>query len=133
MIDSQAVKNTCNAGIDSKGFCFYKSTNGIKRHLAVDSLGFPFFTHCTKANISDDKGLIEMLTENIAYFKDKPLNIDKITILLDNGYNLKSIQKSLEQVYPKIMTKVQFELSPKPSKKQKDTLGKKGFVPVKAR
>jgi hypothetical protein len=24
-------------------------------------LGFPFFTHCTKASISDDKGLIEML------------------------------------------------------------------------
>jgi hypothetical protein len=30
----------------SNGFCFYKATNGIKRHLAVDSLGFPFFTHC---------------------------------------------------------------------------------------
>jgi hypothetical protein len=37
MIDSQAVKNTCNASIESKGFCFYKSTNGIKRHLAVDT------------------------------------------------------------------------------------------------
>ncbi len=31
IIDSQAVKNTCNASIESKGFCFYKSTNGIKR------------------------------------------------------------------------------------------------------
>ena len=41
MIDSQAVKNTCNASIESKGFCFYKCTNGIKRHLAVDILGFP--------------------------------------------------------------------------------------------
>ena len=28
----------------------------IKRHLAVDTLGFPFFTHCTRAN-SDDAGL----------------------------------------------------------------------------
>ena len=35
-------------------FCFYKATNGIKRHLAVDILGFPFFTHCTPANVSDD-------------------------------------------------------------------------------
>ncbi len=41
IIDSQAVKNTCNASVKSKGFCFYKATNGIKRHLAVDSLGFP--------------------------------------------------------------------------------------------
>ena len=37
IIDSQAVKNTCNASRESSGFCFYKSTNGIKRHLAVDS------------------------------------------------------------------------------------------------
>ncbi|WP_246828903.1 hypothetical protein [Synechococcus sp. PCC 7502] len=39
IIDSQAVKNTCNASIESKGFCSYKATNGIKRHLAVDTLG----------------------------------------------------------------------------------------------
>lgn len=43
MIDSQAVKNTCNTSVDSKGFCHYKATNGIKRHLAVDSLGVSFF------------------------------------------------------------------------------------------
>ena len=61
IIDSQAVKNTCNASVDSKGFCFYQATNGIKRHLAVDTLGFPFFTHCTPANVADDVGLIEML------------------------------------------------------------------------
>lgn len=61
IIDSQAFKNTCNASVTSKGYCFYKSTNRIKRHLAVDTLGFPFFTHCTKANVSDDRGLLEML------------------------------------------------------------------------
>ncbi|MEH2451211.1 MAG: transposase [Nostoc sp.] len=80
------MKNTCNASAASIGYCFYKSTNGIKRHLAVDTLGFPFFTHCTKANVSDDTGLIEMLTEKIDYFKSKPVNIPKITILLDHGY-----------------------------------------------
>jgi len=41
IIDSQAVKNTCNASAETSGFCFYKATNGIKRHLAVDILGFP--------------------------------------------------------------------------------------------
>jgi hypothetical protein len=56
MINSQAVKNTCNASIESKGYCFYKSTNSIKRPLAVDTLGFPFFTHCTKASLSDAPG-----------------------------------------------------------------------------
>lgn len=66
--------------VESKGFCFYKANNGIKRHIAVDSLGFPFFTDCTKASISDDVGLIEMLSDNIDYFKSKPVNIPKITI-----------------------------------------------------
>ncbi len=85
IVDSQAVKNTCTASAASKGFCFYKNTNGIKRHLVVDSLGFPFFVHCTRANVSDDQGLIELLTEHIDYFKAKPAELPKTTILLDHG------------------------------------------------
>lgn len=133
IIDSQAVKNTCNANVETKGFCFYKSTNGIKRHLAVDTLGFPFFTHCTPANVSDDAGLIEMLRHNIAYFRSKPVNLPKITILLDHGYHPEKLQAGLEAVYPQIMQKIRFELSPKPSKAQKLAQGKSGFVPVAAR
>jgi hypothetical protein len=108
-LTSLAVQNTCNASVESKGFCFYKATNGIKRHLAVDRLGFPFFTHCTKANISDDAGLIEMLTHNIDYFRSKPMNIPKITILLDHGYHPEHLVQQLEQVYPGIMRKIRFE------------------------
>jgi hypothetical protein len=104
--------------VESKGFCFYKSTNGIKRHLAVDSLGFPFFTHCTRANVSDDAGLIEMLSLNIDYFKSKPVNIPKITILLDHGYHVKHLIEELEKVYPQIMTKLRFELSTSPHFKE---------------
>lgn len=133
IIDSQAVKNTCNASVASKGFCFYKATNGIKRHLAVDSLGFRFFTHCTGANVSDDQGLIEMLTHNIDYFRQKPLDLAPTTILLDHGYHPETIQKALEQVYPAIMTKIQFEVSAKPTKAQKAAQGKSGFVPVAVR
>lgn len=127
------MKNTCNASVDSKGFCFYKATNGIKRHLAVDTLGFPFFTHCTPANVSDDAGLIEMLKLNIAYFKSKPVNIPKITILLDHGYHIDALIESLEQVYPQVMRKIRFELSTKPSKQEKAAQGKSGFVPEVAR
>lgn len=117
----------------SKGFCFYKSTNGIKRHLAVDTLGFPFFTHCTPANVTDDAGLLEMLVLNIDYFKSKPVNIPKITILLDHGYHPVSLIKELENVYPQIMTKVRFELSTKPLKQEQAAQGKSGFVPAVAR
>ena len=127
------MKNTCNAGVGSKGFCFYKSTNGIKRHLAVDTLGFPFFTHCTPASVSDDVGLVEMLRLNIDYFKSKPVNIPKITILLDHGYHVEFLIRELEKVYPRIMTKIRFQLSPKPTKQEKAAAGKTGFVPVAAR
>jgi transposase len=133
IIDSQAVKNTCNASVDSKGFCRYKATNGIKRHLAVDTLGFPFFTHCTPANVSDDAGLIEMLTQKIDYFRAKPVNIPKITILLDHGYHPEILKQALEKVYPQIMQKIKFELSAKPSKQEKAAQGKSGFVPAIAR
>jgi len=133
LIDSQAVKNTCNASVTSKGYCFYKLTNGIKRHLAVDTLGFPFFTHCTTANVSDDAGLLEMLAQNINYFKSKPVNLPKTTILLDHGYHPEHLTEELEKIYPQIMTKIKFELSTKPSKEEKEAQGKSGFVPVAAR
>jgi len=56
-----------------------------------------------------------MLTLNIDYFKSKPVNIPKITILLDHGYHIDYLIEELEKVYPQIMTKIRFELSTKPS------------------
>lgn len=133
IIDSQAVKNTCNASVESKGFCHYKCVNGIKRHLAVDTLGFPFFTHCTKAHVSDDQGLIEMLSHHLDYFRLKPVNIPKITILLDHGYHPQKITVAMQKLYPQILTKLRFELAPKPTKAQKAAQGKTGFVVVATR
>jgi hypothetical protein len=119
--------------VNSKGFCFYKATNGIKRHLAIDTLGFPFFTHCTKASVSDDDGLLEMLSLNIDYFKSKPVNIPKVTLLLDHGYHPDYLSQQLQQVYPQIMSKIRFQRSPKPSKQEKLEQGKSGLVPVATR
>jgi len=99
----------------------------------LDTLGFPFFTHCTKANVSDDAGLIEMLTLNIDYFKAKPVTLPKTTILLDHGYHIDTLIAALEQVYPQMMTKIRFELSTKPSKQEKAAQGKAGFVQAVAR
>jgi transposase len=39
----------------------------------------------------------------------------------------------LKKIYPGILTKIRFKLSPKPSKAQKKELGQTGFVPVRAR
>ena len=74
-----------------------------------------------------------MLIYNLDYFQAKPVNIPKITILLDNGYHPDKLEKELKKIYPGIMRKIRFQLSPKPSRTQKQGLGKSGFVPVKAR
>ena len=74
-----------------------------------------------------------MLSDNIDYFKSKPVNIPKITILLDNGYHPEKITQELEKIYPAIMTKIRFKISPKASKVEKEKQGKTGFATVKAR
>jgi transposase len=55
------------------------------------------------------------------------------SILVDNGYHPDKIIPALEQIYPAIMTKLQFELSAKPSKAEKEAKRQSGFVPVAAR
>ncbi|MBP5974871.1 transposase [Brasilonema sp. CT11] len=77
--------------------------------------------------------VIPPVTKNIDYFQSKPVNIPKITILLDHGYHPEYLREKLEKVYPQIMTKIRFELSPKPSKQEKKELRISGFVPVAAR
>lgn len=74
-----------------------------------------------------------MLTLNIDYFKSKPVNVPKITILLDHGYHMEYLSEQLQQVYPQIMTKIRFEFSTKPCKLEKIAQGKSGFVPAVAR
>ncbi|NJK64849.1 MAG: IS5 family transposase [Synechococcaceae cyanobacterium SM2_3_1] len=133
MVDSQAVKNTCTASKDTSGFCLYKATNGIKRHLAVDSLGFPFLLYCSKASLSDDQGLIEMFKENINFFKLKPMNTKKITILVDRGYHPNTIMTALKEIYPAIDKKIKFKVSEKISPEEKKEKGLTGFVPEKMR
>lgn len=74
-----------------------------------------------------------MLSANIDYFKSKPVNVLRVTILLDNGYHPDKLIEALKQVYPSILKKVKLELSPKPSKQAKEAQGKRGFVPVPVR
>lgn len=74
-----------------------------------------------------------MVGNNIEYFKSKPINIPKITTLLDRGYPIDSLVKGLQKVYPQIMKKIRFQLSKKPSKQEKKEQGKSGFIPVIAR
>jgi len=63
------------------------------------------FTHCTKANITDDQGLIELLSHNLDYFREASQH-SKITILLDHGYHPDTLQKALQALYPQVMSKI---------------------------
>ena len=78
-------------------------------------------------------GCYSMLTQNIDYFRLKPMNIPKITILLDHGYHLQQLTQEQELVYPPFMRKIKFERSTKPSTQEKAAQGKSGFVPAVAR
>ena len=39
-----------------------------------------------------------MFEENIDYFKAKPVNIPKITVMVDQGYNPAYLTKELERI-----------------------------------
>jgi hypothetical protein len=66
-------------------------------------------------------------------FTSRPLKLPKLTILIDNGYHPEKLKTELEKIYPAIMSKIQFELSPKLSKASKQAQGQSGFIPIKAR
>ena len=71
----------------------------------------------------------ELRTQNIDYFRSKPVNVPKITILLDHGYHPETLKTEFEEIYPKIMRKIKFERLPKPSKAEKVAAGKTEFIP----
>jgi transposase len=127
LLDSQAVDNTDTGR--NKGFCHYKKTNGMKRHLCTDVLGNILFAHCTPANITDDKGLIQIIKDNLKFFKKKKVNTPKVTVLLDNGYHKPKLEKELQKIYPQIFTKIRIKITPKPTTNKENP----GFKPVHKR
>src|SRR4028119_1229139 len=103
-----------------------KQLTGLKGILPLIRLGFLSLPTVPQPRCPLDMGLVEMLSQNIDYFNSLPVNIPKITILLDHGYHPEYLTQKLEQIYPQIMTKIRFELSTKPSKQQMAAQGKSG-------
>jgi len=112
-----------------RGFVTTKQTNGIKRHLAVDTLGFPFFLLYQSQRHWRRDWL--RCSHNINYFKAKPVNIPKITIWITAiipKQSAKHRKKFIPRSWPK------FGLSaPKTFKAEKLAQGKSGFVAVATR
>lgn len=78
IIDAQSVKNTDTA--EEKGFDGGKLISGIKRHICVDTQGFPHAMHVTTANITDRAGGIEAVKANVPSLSE----VQKV--LVDGGY-----------------------------------------------
>lgn len=78
ILDAQSVKNTDTAGL--KGYDAGKKVSGIKRHLAVDTQGFPHAVAVTTAEVTDRKGALQALK------RCKP-NLCRVqSVLCDSGY-----------------------------------------------
>ena len=130
--DSMCAKNTDTADKDTKWYCHYKTTNWIKRHLLVDVLWNPYFLKCTKANLSDDDWLIEIIKENKDYF----LWLEEwmlITILLDNWYHKEYLEKAILDTDMILSKHIKIEITQKISpdmkeKAKKENPDKNGFV-----
>ena len=117
--------------------CWYKATNGIKRHLLVDVLGNPYFVHCTRANLSDDDGLLEMMRQNKQYFLDLPVK-HTITILLDKGYHKEHLEQEIERIEPQLSERIKIELAEQITPERRaaakaDKPTKNGFAVIKRR
>ena len=128
------AKNTDTANLETKGYCWYKATNGIKRHLLVDVLGTPYFVKCTAANISDDEAMVAVIRENKEYFLQLPAG-HSITILLDNGYHKEYLEAEIEKLDEALPSKIKIELSAKITPEQKvaskqEHPAKQGFVVI---
>jgi len=120
------AQNTDTADKDTKGFCFYKNTNGIKRHILVDVLGNPYFVKCTKASLSDDQGLIDIIQENQDFFLNLPEN-HVITILLDNGYHKDFLEKEIAKINPELLKFIKIEITEKITPEQKEKSKKRSL------
>lgn len=135
--DSMCAKNTDTANVETKGYCHYKCTNGIKRHLLVDVLGNPYFIKCTPANVSDDEGLLKIIKENKDYFLNLPTG-HTITILLDNGYKKQYLETQIDTIDKSLRSHIKIELSDKITPEQKavskqENPSKQGFVVIAKR
>ncbi len=135
--DSMCAKNTDTANLETKGYCWYKTTNGIKRHLLVDVLGNPYFVKCTKASVSDDDGLVAMIQENKQYFLDLPAG-HCLTILLDNGYHQEHLEAEIKNIDAELAARIKIEIAEKITPAQRtaakaENPTKQGFVIIKKR
>ena len=90
IVDAQSVKNTDSAR--EKGYDAGKKVSGIKRHIAVDTQGFPHAIAVTTADVTDCKGALLALGRRAA-------NLQSVqSILVDGGYIDQPFARAIEEL-----------------------------------
>jgi len=90
IVDAQSVKNTDTA--EEKGYDGGKLVSGIKRHIAVDTNGFPHAIHITTANVTDRAGALE------AFNLYKTSLSDVKNVLADAGYTGEKFADAVQEI-----------------------------------
>jgi transposase len=88
IVGAQSVKNADTAR--HKGFYAGKKVSGIKRHIAVDTQGFPHTIHVTTANVTDRAGALEAMEIHKADLRSVAC------VLVDGGYTGKPFAQGVE-------------------------------------
>ena len=90
------MKNTDTAGY--KGYDAGKKVSGIKRHICVDTQGFPHAVAVTTAEVTDRKGALQALQRCKA-------SLGKVqSLLADSGYVGKPFAQGVQEVLGEAVT-----------------------------
>ena len=90
IVDAQSVKNSDTAGF--KGYDAGKKVSGIKRHIAVDTLGLPHAVAVTTADVTDRKGALQALR----HCKDTLGQVG--SVLVDGGYTGRPFERGVREI-----------------------------------
>ena len=84
------MKNSDTAGF--KGYDAGKKVSGIKRHIAVDTLGLPHAVAVTTAEVTDRKGALQALR----HCKDTLGQVGGV--LVDGGYTGRPFERGVREI-----------------------------------
>ena len=91
IVDAKSIKNVDTAR--EKGYDAGKKVSGIKLHLVVDTLGLPHAIHVTRANVTDRRGAVEMIS----------LHLDTLSsvrnFLVDGGYSGDNFANAIKEIH----------------------------------
>ena len=95
-MDAQSVRNTDTA--KNRGYDAGKKVSGIKRHIAVDTQGFPHAISITTADVTDRKGALQAMEHCKAGLKRVR------SVLADSGYTGQPFAEGVQEILDETVT-----------------------------